>query len=448
MPRPSVQFLGGPNRSRRRAGWKSWLMGSALIAGLGVLGFLWWRHRTPPPRTTAIVTPSLSNAPTAVVPEPRPVAVPAPASPAVIPHTVNPAARPAAPVTNRISTPPASPASIATRGTASNPPAVRPAPAPFSIGTNQPPAATNPVFGTTATNQPVVTGVNSNQWFLPATNRIAIQIALAARGISSGSIDGLAGGQTESALRAYQVQQGLPETGRPDTATLARLQPAGLRLATRRISDADIARPRPVPTTWIGRSQATRLEFESVLEMIAEESQSHPRMIRQLNPTIDFERLRPGTLVTIPRIEVPATRRLASIRINLGQRWLRAYDDQGTLRLHFPCSIGRIAEKRPVGTLQVMVTVKDPNYTFDPAVFPESAEAREIRTKLILPAGPNNPVGVAWIGLNRPGFGIHGTPSPEQVGRTESHGCFRLANWNAELLRRCVAPGTPVLVDP
>jgi lipoprotein-anchoring transpeptidase ErfK/SrfK len=318
-------------------------------------------------------------------------------------------------------------------------------PAAVSIGITNAPAA---IPDATLTNQPLVSAVNSNLWFLPATNRIAIQVALASRGISSGSIDGLAGGQTEAALRAFQIQQGLPETGRPDTATLVRLQPAGIRLTTRQISDADLARPRPVPTTWMGRSQAARLEFESVLEMIAEESQSHPRLIRQLNPSLDFERLRAGTSVTIPRIEVPATRRLASIRINLGQRWLRAYDDQGMLRLHFPCSIGRIAEKRPVGALQVLVTVKDPNYTFDPAIFPESPEARQIRTKLIIPAGPNNPVGVAWIGLNRPGFGIHGTPSPEQVGRTESHGCFRLANWNAELLRRCVAPGTPVLVDP
>ncbi len=448
MPRPSVQFLGGPNRSRRRAGWKLWLLGAALIAGLGALGFIWWRHRTPPPAPSVAAHTFFSNAPAAVVTPPRPVAAPAPGSPAEQPRAVIAPAPAQATATNRVATPIAPPASIATRATVSNPPAIRRAPAWIPNGLTNASIATNTVAEATTTNPPVVTGANSNLWFLPATNRIAIQIALASRGISSGSIDGLAGGQTESALRAFQVQQGLPETGRPDTATLARLQPAGLRLTTRQINEADLARPRPVPTTWIGRSQAARLEFESMLEMIAEESQSHPRLIRQLNPTLDFERLRPGTLVTIPRIDVPATRHLASIRINLGQRWLRAYDDQGTLRLHFPCSIGRIAEKRPMGTLQVLVTVKDPNYTFDPAVFPESEEARQVRTKLILPAGPNNPVGVAWIGINRPGFGIHGTPSPEQVGRTESHGCFRLANWNAELLRRCVTPGTPVLVDP
>jgi lipoprotein-anchoring transpeptidase ErfK/SrfK len=84
----------------------------------------------------------------------------------------------------------------------------------------------------------------------------------------------------------------------------------------------------------------------------------------------------------------------------------------------------------------------------DPELFPESAELQAIGHKLILQPGPNNPVGVAWIGLDKTGYGIHGTPIPEQVGRTESHGCFRLANWDAEYLMRLVWVGMPVLVEP
>ena len=104
-------------------------------------------------------------------------------------------------------------------------------------------------------------------------------------------------------------------------------------------------------------------------------------------------------------------------------------------------------EKRPVGELRVAVIVQNPDYTFDPTIFPESSEARMIKRKLKIPAGPNNPVGTAWIGLDKPGYGIHGTPRPEDVGRTESHGCFRLANSNAEHLAKLVWIGLPVYVE-
>ena len=82
-----------------------------------------------------------------------------------------------------------------------------------------------------------------------------------------------------------------------------------------------------------------------------------------------------------------------------------------------------------------------------PGNVPRVGRGAADQTKLILPPGPNNPVGVAWISLDLPGYGIHGTPSPEHVGRTESHGCFRLANWNAEYLLRLVNVGTPVYVE-
>ena len=125
---------------------------------------------------------------------------------------------------------------------------------------------------------------------------------------------------------------------------------------------------------------------------------------------------------------------------------MQVFGEQTNLLAHFPCSIAQKVDKRPVGELRVAVVAPDPDYTFDPAVFLESPEARQLSTKLILPPGPNNPVGAAWIGLDKPGYGIHGTPNPEQVGKTESHGCFRLANWNAQWLLKVVRIGTPVYV--
>jgi lipoprotein-anchoring transpeptidase ErfK/SrfK len=156
-----------------------------------------------------------------------------------------------------------------------------------------------------------------------------------------------------------------------------------------------------------------------------------------------------GTSIRLPNIEYPQVNsKAAFVRISLASKFLEGFDSTTNLLAHFPCSIAQRVEKRPAGELHVSVIAPNPNYSFDPEVFPESAEARGLGRKLIIPPGPNNPVGTAWIGLDKPGYGIHGTPRPEEVGRTESHGCFRLANWNAEYLSRLVWVGMPVYVEP
>ncbi len=151
----------------------------------------------------------------------------------------------------------------------------------------------------------------------------------------------------------------------------------------------------------------------------------------------------------VPNADLPDPRsKAAFVRILLSAKTLQAFDASTNVLAHFPCSIARNVDKRPVGELRVAVIVQNPDYTFDPKIFPESPEARTIKRKLKIPAGPNNPVGTAWIGLDRTGYGIHGTPRPEDVGRTESHGCFRLANWNAEFLSKIAWLGMPVHVEP
>lgn len=282
----------------------------------------------------------------------------------------------------------------------------------------------------------------------PPTNPLEVQVALLAHGINGGSLDGVPGAQTEAALRAFQMQHGIESTGRLDRDTLRELRlssPPTVRII---VTADDLSRIRPLPTTWLAKSQSSALDYESILEWAAERSQSHPNLLGRLNPTVDWALIRPGTELVVPNPQWPPARRAARVRVSLAGRYLRAFDESGKLLCHFPCSIGKIAAKRPVGDLHVAVAVKDPNYTFDPRVFPESAEGRSLGRRLVIPPGPNNPVGVAWIGLSRAGYGIHGTPAPEQVGRTESHGCFRLANWNAEYLRRLVWVGMPVSVEP
>jgi lipoprotein-anchoring transpeptidase ErfK/SrfK len=282
----------------------------------------------------------------------------------------------------------------------------------------------------------------------PVETILEAQIALARLGISSGSIDGVLGGQTRSALMAFQRKQGLPLTGVLDTNTRTALLISLPAVTEYTITSNDLARLLPVPKTWLEKSEQPRLDFESIVELLGEKAFSHPQLIRELNPSVDWDAVTAGTVVTIPQVDYPPVAdKAALIRISLSDCVLEAFDEDSNLLVHFPCSIGRLAEKRPNGELHVTTVALNPNYTFDPAVYPESPEAQEVGQKLIIPPGPNNPVGVAWIGLDRPGYGIHGTPVPELVGRTESHGCFRLANWNAAYLAKLVWIGMPVDVE-
>lgn len=283
----------------------------------------------------------------------------------------------------------------------------------------------------------------------PVESVLEAQVELHRRGFSCGSIDGVAGPQTAAALRAFQRAASLEPTGRLDQQTREALALSAPALTGHVLSTFDIGRLQPLSATWLGKSQQSGLEYASVLERIAELYRASPNFLKRLNPEIDWEGILPGAVITVPAVQRASIEgHPAEVVIRLEARELQVLDDAGRVIAHFPVSIARMAEKRPVGELRVVVVIPDPNYTFDPAVFPESAEGRELGRKLILPPGPNNPVGLAWIGLDRPGYGIHGTPDPERVGRTESHGCFRLANWDALTLLRLAFPGMIVRVEP
>ena len=282
-----------------------------------------------------------------------------------------------------------------------------------------------------------------------ATSWLEAQVALARLGFSSGPIDGVPGPQTQSALKAYQEREYIPVTGALDEVTREHLVLESPALAEVTVTEDDLARLQPLSPTWLGKSRQTRLDFSTILELVAERSRASHKLLRRLNPTIDWERVPAGTVVKVPSVSrVAVGGAVAELHIHLASRTLTARDADRRVLAHFPVSIGREVAKRPVGLLRVTVVIPNPDYTFDPAVFVESEEGRELGRRLVLPPGPNNPVGVAWIGLNRPGYGIHGTPSPEHVGRTESHGCFRLANWDAETLLRLAWVGLPVMVEP
>jgi len=419
-----------------------------LLALVGVLVWGLWRVLGPEKSAASKSEAGIAQEATRVAVEPvptqaaAPVAATAPAQPTPAPGVPTvvpvPPAAPPVPVPALASEPsPLSPLVVVSNA------------GPALVGLTSAPVVLSTQILRASVALPELSITNSGAAWVPrgATNYLEAQIALAGLGISSGSIDGVGGAQTAFALKAFQSQQGLQQTGWLDRNTRKALMLKRAPWAPYRVSAEDLLRLAPLPETWVGKSQVPGLEHETLLERLAERFQSHPALLRRLNPAVDWVQPAEGLELTVPSVPPIAARRAGLIRIHLSGRYLRVLDTAGELIAHFPCSIARRVEKRPVGDLQVVVTVPNPDYTWDPEVFPESPESRTVGRKLRIPPGPNNPVGVAWIGLNRTGYGIHGTPKPEDVGRTESHGCFRLANWNAELLRRMAWPGLPVRVE-
>jgi len=301
-----------------------------------------------------------------------------------------------------------------------------------------------------ATPAPTTTETARNAVRLPSRpvrDTFEAQLALDQMGFSAGSIDGVYGNQTRLALLAFQQKERLSMTGRLDAETMSRLRLIGEPHRYHVLTESELSGLTRVPESWSDRSRQGRLGFESVLELIAEKSHASPAFIRRLNPGINWTSVAAGSRIRVPNaVRETPKERAAFLRIRLGEQTVQAFDQQYRIIAHYPCSIAANFANRPQGELKVTVLVEEPNYTFDPKRFPNTPEAKFLVNKLIIPPGPNNPVGAAWVGLDKPGYGIHGTPDPEKIGRTGSLGCFRLANWNAKHLVKLSWIGMPVYV--
>jgi lipoprotein-anchoring transpeptidase ErfK/SrfK len=278
-----------------------------------------------------------------------------------------------------------------------------------------------------------------------------VQVGLDRLNFSPGCIDGKGGSQTVMAIQAWQIANGQPPTGSLTAEELAKFGNPDDAVALYTVTEEDIAAICPTPKTWKEKSEMARLGYYSVIELIAEQFHCKEDLLRSLNPGVDWKNVKAGTPVTVPDPQAGEVRpaKAARLQVNLKEKYIRAYDAQDRLIAHFPCSIAKDQEKRPSGDGKVVTAAKDPSYTYDPALFADEPESKLYNgKKLIIPPGPNNPVGTAWVSLNLPGYGMHGTPKPEEIGKTGSHGCFRLANWNAEKLLRMVDAGIPVKFEP
>ena len=275
---------------------------------------------------------------------------------------------------------------------------------------------------------------------------LMLQIFLDRYNFSCGVIDGVWGDGSLYAMQAWQKSQGRRQTAWVDVPLYVDIATMPEALIRYTITAEDVALVTgPLPATWAERAQMKLLGYESLGACVAERFHTSERTLKRLNPAIINwpEDLTVGTVLTVPNVRQAALEKPARLVVALKECVLAGYDANGVMRLRFPCSIARNRAHLPdTGVLRIKNMAPAPKYTYDPANYGQDPDIG----KMVVPPGPRNPVGSRWIGLSLSGYGIHGTPKPNTVGRPESRGCFRLTNWNAEKLFELVAPGMPVEV--
>ncbi len=284
----------------------------------------------------------------------------------------------------------------------------------------------------------------------PVVNDVlAAQVALDRVGFSPGEIDGRAGQNLQRALSAFQKEHQLPATGQLDDETWKQLVAAGgsaQPLVEYTISDADIAGPFTpnIPPTLPEQATLDALNYRSPLEAIAERVHGSPALLQQLNPQAAFQRA--GERIMVPNVSAPgsaaAPAGTITVFVTKGTSALTIEDAGGHVLLHAPVTSGSEHDPLPIGTWKVNGVERNPKFHYNPDLF---WDASPVDPKATIPPGPNNPVGVLWIDLSKPHYGIHGTPEPSKIGHVESHGCVRLTNWDAERVAQWVKPGTRVV---
>ncbi len=271
---------------------------------------------------------------------------------------------------------------------------------------------------------------------------LAWQIALDREGFSPGVIDGRPGSKTVVATREYQRFMGLPESGTLDDATTSALGVrADAAIVNYTVTQDDFSQVGPNPKDWNQKAKLKMLGYESIETALAEKFHCTRALLATLNPGVSIAGLKAGDAIRAPAVAAGQIRAAARVEINLSQKIIRLQDASGKTVGMFHCSIAAKEAKRPSGSASVTVINPNPVYKFDPKMYPE---VKSVKRVLMIPPGPRNPVGLCWTGLSRPGYGMHGTPNPELIGKTGSHGCFRLANWDAIRLSKMVQVGTPV----
>ena len=270
----------------------------------------------------------------------------------------------------------------------------------------------------------------------------ALQVLLDRAGISPGVIDGRMGGNVDKAVAAYEEKFGMRLDATNSQALAEELDATGgPAIVSYTITDKDISGPfvASIPDDYAEKAKLPAMAYTRVSEMLGERFHMDENYLKAINPGADFDR--PGTILKVMAVGENVKEQVARIVADKGREQVRAYDAAGRLVAAYPSTIGSSDTPSPSGTVEVARIAFDPNYTYNPKINFTQGENKSILT---IPPGPNGPVGTVWIALSKPTYGIHGTPEPSKIGKTNSHGCVRLANFDAQELAKIVKPGVSV----
>jgi lipoprotein-anchoring transpeptidase ErfK/SrfK len=271
---------------------------------------------------------------------------------------------------------------------------------------------------------------------------LKLQIMLDRAHFSPGVIDGRLGDNTVYALREFEKRSGFAPDGRLDQKVWNALSDGAPKvLITYAVSEEDTKGPfvESIPKDYAAMAEMDGLSYTSVEELLGEKFHFDTQLLKSLNPGA---RLDPGEEIIVPNVaDVVPEGEVKSIEIDKNQGVLRGFGSDGAVLVVYPASIGSEANPSPTGNMKVKGVARNPKYSYRPD---KNFEQQGNEEPLTLPPGPNGPVGSIWIDLTKETYGIHGTADPELVGRTLSHGCVRLTNWDAEELSHLVKFGTKV----